>query len=130
MSNIEQMKDNLSYMKDFKPLTEEEQKVIEKARETLTSMPLVPCTNCRYCEKVCPNDISIASAFNALNQARMYGDVAGGRQSYYFNAGFLEHRNRCTECVECGQCEDACPQKIEIRDLLKEAVEVLGIEAQ
>ncbi len=130
MSNVEQMEGNLAYMKDFKPLTEEEQKVVEKARDVLTSMPLIPCTNCRYCEKVCPNDISIASAFNALNQYRMYGDKEAAKGSYNFNAGFLEHRTLCTECIECGQCAEACPQKIEVPEVLKEVVETLGIEAK
>ena len=51
MSNVEQMEDNLSYMKDFKPLTAEEQAVVEKARDVFNSFPKVPCTACAYCMK-------------------------------------------------------------------------------
>ena len=58
MSSLEQMKDNLSYMKDFEGLTDTEKKVLDKARKALAEIPLIPCTTCNYCAKVCPNDIA------------------------------------------------------------------------
>ena len=54
MSNMEQMEDNLSYMKEFQPLTTEEQKIVETAREIFNAFPKVPCTACAYCMKGCP----------------------------------------------------------------------------
>ena len=60
MSSVEQMDDNLSYMKDFKPLDAQEQAVIEAARAELAKYPVIPCTTCNYCAKVCPNDIGIS----------------------------------------------------------------------
>lgn len=59
MSNMEQMEDNLSYMKEFTPLSEEEQKIIEKARAVYGSFPKIPCTACAYCMKGCPEHIGI-----------------------------------------------------------------------
>lgn len=63
MSNIEQMKDNLSYMKDFKGLSESEMNTIKEAQNILKSIPLIPCTTCNYCAKVCPMKIGISGSF-------------------------------------------------------------------
>ena len=46
MSNIEQMEDNISYMKDFTKLSEDEENTIKEAQEVLKSIPLIPCTTC------------------------------------------------------------------------------------
>ena len=54
MSNVEQMQDNLSYMKDFKGLTAAEEATLKQAQEALAKIPLIPCTTCNYCAKVCP----------------------------------------------------------------------------
>ena len=67
MSNIEQMEDNLSYMKNFTALTDGEKEVLKKAQEALSRVPMVPCTNCNYCAKVCPENIGISGSFTALN---------------------------------------------------------------
>lgn len=64
MSNIAQMEDNISYMKDFTKLSDDEKKTLdEAARTTLNSIPLIPCTTCNYCAKVCPNEIGISGTF-------------------------------------------------------------------
>ena len=67
MSNMEQMEDNLSYMKDFVPLSEAEQQVIKTARDMYASFPKVPCTSCAYCMKGCPKQIGIHGIFQAYN---------------------------------------------------------------
>ena len=59
MSNIAQMEDNLSFMKDFNGLTESEKETLDKAREAMSKIPLIPCTTCNYCAKVCPQHIKI-----------------------------------------------------------------------
>ena len=73
MSNIEQMEDNLSYMKDFAGLTEEQKKTLEAAQEEMNRIPLIPCTTCNYCAKVCPMDIGISGSFTAMNYLTLYG---------------------------------------------------------
>lgn len=74
MSNIEQMEDNLSYMKDFTKLSEDEEVTIKEAQEVLKSIPLIPCTTCNYCAKVCPMRIGISGSFTTMNILKLYKD--------------------------------------------------------
>ena len=125
MSNIEQVKDNLSYMKGFKHLTDSQKKVIEHARVELAKIPIIPCTTCDYCAKVCPMDICISPSFMAMNIVTLYN-------SYDFAKGQLDWgmtrtgRKHPSECIKCGACEKACPQHIKIRDELERVAETFS----
>ena len=79
MSNVEQMEDNLSYMKDFHGLTDAQKETLKKAQEELNRIPLIPCTTCNYCAKVCPKEIGISGSFTAMNYLTLYGDVAAAK---------------------------------------------------
>ena len=120
MSNIEQMRDNLSCMKGFTHLTPAQKKVIEAARKEMARIPIIPCTTCNYCSKVCPKDIGISGSFGALNMYTLYGnyDLAQGRHNWDVMG---QGHKRASECIKCGKCEQVCPQHIEIR---KELVRV------
>ena len=121
MSNIAQMADNLSYMTDFKPLTEGEQEVIGKVREAFAAIPTIPCTACAYCMKDCPANIAIFDTFRAVNNYRLYANL-GASKSRYERA--TKEKSKASACIDCGQCEEVCPQRISIRAELKAAAEL------
>ena len=117
MSTLAQMEDNLSYMSDFRPLTEEEHAAVLRVRAEISKKPFIPCTACRYCTDGCPKKIAIPDLFSCMNQKRIYKDW--NSDVYYANYT-QEGRGKASECISCGQCERACPQHLEIRKLLKE----------
>ena len=117
MSNMEQMKDNVSYMDDFKPLRKEEYEVIENVQKALKAQPSIPCTACSYCTKDCPMQIAIPRIFSAYNRYSVFDDLKGAKGSY----GFATRNNaKASECLQCGQCESVCPQQINIIERLQE----------
>lgn len=118
MSNLDQMTDNLSTMKQFKPLDEAERAVLAKVVEILDSSPTVPCTGCKYCVDGCPQKINIPMVFRVLNDYSIYGDAEKCKGFYGF---VIREAGKASECIECGACEQICPQHIEIIEKLKEA---------
>ena len=117
MSNLAQMRDNISYMKDFKPLDERERKAVESVCAVFKAMHLIPCTACRYCTAGCPKGISIPDLFACLNTKNIYHDW---NANYYYNEVHTKFGGKASSCIKCGKCEAACPQHLPIRDLLKD----------
>ena len=124
MSNVEQMEDNLSYMRTFDGLSEKEKETLDKAQEELKKIPLIPCTNCNYCAKVCPKEIGISGSFTAMNYLTLYGSKAQAQHQEGWLVGG-HGRKQATECVKCGKCEEVCPQHIKIRDELEKVADEL-----
>ncbi len=117
MSNIEQMEDNLSYMKNFERLSKEQRNTLLKAQEELDKIPLIPCTTCNYCAKVCPKDIGISGSFTAMNIFTLYNNKAQAKKQEEWLVGGHSKKS-ASECIKCGKCEEVCPQHIEIRNNL------------
>ena len=124
MSNVEQMKDNLSYMKTFAGLTDSQKETLKEAQEELKRIPLIPCTTCNYCAKVCPMHIGISGSFTAMNYLTLYGDIALAKNQEGWLVGG-HGLKRADECIKCGKCEEACPQHIAIRENLVKVSEAL-----
>ncbi|MDD3253225.1 MAG: aldo/keto reductase [Lachnospiraceae bacterium] len=125
MSNVEQMENNLSYMKDFTGLTEAQNKVLAEAREELNRIPLIPCTTCNYCAKVCPMAIGISGSFTAMNYMTLYHDLGSAQHQENWLVGG-HGKKKAAECIQCGKCEQVCPQHIAIREELSRVAEQLG----
>jgi len=119
MGTMEQLLDNMDTFRAFKPLSEEEQKAVQDVVSVLQSSDAVPCTNCRYCVKGCPQGILIPDIFRAYNMILNFGDH--NRPHFYYAGLQFEGSGKANSCIECGQCEAACPQHIAIVDQLKAA---------
>ena len=117
MSSMEQMKDNLSYMKDFQPLNETELEAVKKVQSIFRGMNLIPCTACRYCTDGCPRQIAIPDLFAVMNTKQIYHDW---NADFYYNNVYTGTGRRASDCIQCGRCEKACPQHLPIRRLLTE----------
>ncbi|MBR2685193.1 MAG: aldo/keto reductase [Erysipelotrichaceae bacterium] len=121
MSNVEQMKDNLSYMKEFRPLSEEEKERIALVQSDLNALDRIMCTSCHYCEPGCPMNIPIPKIFGAVNLYKLFDRMEAARSNYNVN---IRLRNPASACIQCGQCEGACPQHLPIITYLKDAAEL------
>ncbi len=115
MSNMEQMNDNISYMRDFKPLNEREMKAVLNVCNVFKSLNLIHCTACRYCTDGCPKKISIPDLFACMNAKNMYHDW---NADFYYHGVHTKKGGKASDCIKCGKCEKSCPQHLPIRDLL------------
>ena len=115
MSTMEQVEDNLSYMKDFRPLGEAETAAVERVREILKGKSAIGCTNCRYCVAGCPRQIPIPALFAAYNRKKLFNDW----QSAWYSGFTTDGRGTAADCIACGACEQICPQHLNIIELLK-----------
>ena len=116
MSNLEQMRDNLSFMANYQPLSADEVALVEQVRTLYQAQHRIPCTACRYCTDGCPAGIPIPDLFACLNDKRneKEPEIAAAADGKY--AAF---EVKADACIECGQCENECPQHLQIRELLK-----------
>ena len=117
MSSLEQMADNISYMKEFQPLNDNEMEAVRKVQEIFKGMNLIPCTACRYCEAGCPKKIAIPDLFAVMNTKQIYHDW---NADHYYNNVHTAQGRKASDCMKCGKCEKACPQHLEIRRLLED----------
>lgn len=115
MSSMEQVEDNLKTFGDFTPLSQAEKKTIEDIVSLIRSRVQNGCTACRYCMP-CPAGVDIPGNFRAWNTYHMY-------QNYKVVSGLWEKElgesKQAKNCIKCGKCEQACPQKLSIRQDLE-----------
>lgn len=118
MSDLAQMKDNLSFMSDFVPLNEQEHQIIDQVRTFYQARHRIPCTGCRYCTDGCPAEVPIPTLFTLLNQTH-------DQEAQPLRQDSAVHL-RAGDCIGCGKCEAACPQHLHIRQLLKEVTKAFA----
>ncbi len=116
MSNMEQMMDNISYMKEFEPLNEKEMEAISKVRKILREQDNIPCTGCRYCVDGCPKKIDIPVLFDYFNEKKQKDLPKDAARYEALTTGC--GNGKASDCIKCGKCEKECPQYLKIRELL------------
>ncbi|NCA31330.1 aldo/keto reductase [Adlercreutzia muris] len=118
-STLEQMRDNMATFQTHKPLTDAERDAIAEVVAALRSVDLIPCTNCGYCVKDCPEGVKIPVALNLLNLEKTTEDRDFAKGLYSWQAA----EGPASKCIQCGTCEAACPQSIPVITRLAEAVD-------
>lgn len=119
MSTLDQVKENVAEWKTAKPLSDADKKVVEQALEALRSVGMIDCTNCRYCAKDCPAGVKIPEIMSLMNLEKMTEDRAFVKGLYDWQA----KDGYASQCTQCGNCEEMCPQGINIIELLEEAAD-------
>ena len=125
MSDLAQLRENVSLMQNFKPLNEQELAAIAQVQQIFRSMHLIPCTACRYCVDGCPKHIAIPDLFSLMNTWKLHHNH---NAIYYYDSVYTAPGSRASDCVRCGKCEAACPQHLPIRELLEQVAAELEQE--
>ena len=121
MSTLEQMDENTAFMSSFQPLTEAETHVLVTASEIIRKAVAIPCTGCSYCTEGCPVGIPIPQYFSLFNEHKRDGWQVNAADRY---RAMLDKYAPARECISCGSCQQHCPQKLMIPELLKQVSEV------
>ncbi|MBM6929692.1 aldo/keto reductase [[Clostridium] spiroforme] len=120
MSNLDQLNDNISFMKEFQPFQKAEYEAVQEVAEILKKMGGIACTACRYCVDGCPQHISIPDLFSCYNAKKQFNDW---NSDYYYGV-YTKTKGKASQCIGCRQCERICPQHLKIVDYLKEVAQV------
>jgi predicted aldo/keto reductase-like oxidoreductase len=125
MSTMDQVVENVASAGRSGPgtLMEEELALVARARDKYRELAPIPCTDCKYCQP-CPNGVAISRIFEVYNEATMYGTLKHAQMLY----GWFKPEERADRCLQCGECEEKCPQKIPIMEWLATVQQVLGTE--
>ena len=120
MSTLEQVEENTARMSNWQPLSDKEKAAIDKAVEIINSVPTIPCTRCNYCTEVCPQEIGIPTILNLKNEYEAYGHSDVVKGNYDFRLRMSPKKGKASDCIQCGACENQCPQHIGIIAALEE----------
>ena len=126
MNTRAQVEENCAIASREAPLSAEEMQAIQSALEENKRLAELYCTGCNYCIP-CPQGVAIPDIFAAMNYHRVWGLTAHAKELYRgLGPDNKEGKMNASACVECGQCEEKCPQNIPIIQRLKESHAVLA----
>ncbi len=125
MNSLEMVNENCRIASDAKAgaFDENDFALIEKVKDAIRESEKVGCTGCRYCMP-CPKGVDIPALFRSYNMTTVEGK-SQARFEYAQTVGLRREPAFATQCIECGKCEQHCPQNIPIRKMIKEADRVV-----
>jgi len=128
MSTMEHVEQNVASAGESGPdtLTDAERELIERVRDRYQELIPIDCTKCEYCLP-CPEGVAIPRILTMYNEAVMYNTPDKARWAYN---NFIKEEERADQCAKCGECEEKCPQGIEIMEWLEKIHKVLGEGAE
>jgi predicted aldo/keto reductase-like oxidoreductase len=126
MSTMEQLEENAKIADNTNPLSKEELEHIAEMLKENERLAGLYCTGCGYCMP-CPNNVNIPEIFKIMNYHRVYQitDYARGVYAQIGKLPWMQYAN-ASNCSECGACEEKCPQKLPIKEQLKETHKILA----
>ena len=128
-SNLEQLESNIQEFNDADPLNDEEMEIISQVSEIINSNITVDCTKCRYCVDTCTEDIDIAKIFDLYNKHKLLEmDEWTPFGNAYLNYSKLDGVGIASDCIECENCIEECPQQINIPEVLKDVAKTFETE--
>ncbi|MCR5273159.1 MAG: aldo/keto reductase [Lachnospiraceae bacterium] len=125
MNSVEMVKENVKTAELAVPghFTDSDRELVEAVKTEIERTVKVGCTGCGYCMP-CPKGVDIPVTFRCYNE--MFSETKGGaRKEYLQCTAFRKNQSSASQCIGCGKCETHCPQHIEIRKELKNAVAAL-----
>jgi uncharacterized protein len=127
MTTFEQVEANLAAAErsGIGLLRNEELRAFEQVRGRLTGLQTIPCTRCGYCLP-CPSGVDIPRNLELYNDSHIYNDPTGCRMSYRVYGRFFGSQVLAGACIQCGVCEEKCPQSIPIREWMPKIHALLG----
>lgn len=124
MSTMGMVEENAAVASNTEPLSAEEVAGINAAMDENRRLADLYCTGCKYCTPHCPQEVNIPAIFQAMNYYRVYGIKDHARSLYDAIGGPSAKGAKASACIECGTCEEHCPQHIAIREQLRECAAV------
>lgn len=127
MSTMEQVEHNVASAKKsgINSFSQADTDLIERVRAAYEEQKSIPCTKCGYCMP-CPQGVDIPRNFELYNEGTLYENP--GASTPLYNAHFKEEE-RASNCIDCGICEEKCPQGIPISDWMPKVHEALVLPA-
>jgi predicted aldo/keto reductase-like oxidoreductase len=130
MNEESQVEENLKIADEAYPdsLTEAEAQLVSRVEQKYRQLMKIGCTGCQYCMP-CPSGVNIPECFSIYNNLHMFGNADGAKFTYVIRMSGVftnsEPGGFASQCIECGQCMEKCPQSLKIPDLLKAVVNEL-----
>ena len=122
MNSEEMVNENCRIASEAEPknFEQKDHELVERIIKIIKEREKVGCTGCRYCMP-CPKGVDIPGNFYFYNLLYMENRKKSALLEYGRVMGLRKEPGFATQCIGCGKCEQHCPQKIQIREKLKEA---------